>query len=171
MSVYQIITEENAVLRLKANTVTKFNAGLIRLLDNLKDTLHETERGVGLAAPQIGVSKRVFVVELPEDEAYYEMVNPELMEMEGSQEGWEGCLSVPGLEGLVPRAEKLRVRYTDREGQNHELFAEGYLARIIQHEYDHLEGVLFRGRAVAFHTPGEDEGDGDGNDDDEKVDS
>ena len=157
MAVYQIVKEGNPVLREKAKPITNVNDAAIRLLNNLRDTLWETDRGVGLAAPQIGISKRAFVVELKEQEAYYEMINPELSDLEGSEESWEGCLSTPGLEGLIPRAVKLKVSYTDREGNRRELQAEGYLARVIQHEIDHLEGVLFRDRAVAFHTDSGDE--------------
>ena len=157
MPVYQIVKEGNLVLREKAKPVARINDAVIRLLDNLRDTMRGADRGVGLAAPQIGISKRVFVAELPEDEAYYEMINPVLSDLEGQAEGWEGCLSVPGLEGLVPRAERLNVRYTDREGKEQTLIAEGYLARIIQHEYDHLEGVLFRDKSVAFHSPLDDD--------------
>ncbi|MCL1804904.1 MAG: peptide deformylase [Clostridiales bacterium] len=157
MAVYQIVREGSPVLRDKAKPITKVNDAAIRLLDNLRDTLRATERGVGLAAPQIGISKRAFVVELKDEELYLEIINPELTDFEGSEEGWEGCLSTPGLEGLIPRAAKMKLSYTDREENRCELKAEGYLARVIQHEYDHLEGVLFRDRAVSFHT--EEDGD------------
>lgn len=160
MAVYQILKEGNPVLREKAKPITKVNDAAIRLLNNLRDTLRDTERGVGLAAPQIGISKRAFVVELKESEAYYEMLNPELVDLEGNEEGWEGCLSLPGLEGLVPRAEKLKVNYIDREGCRRELLAEGYLARVIQHENDHLEGILFRDRALEYHTDFDEDGAG-----------
>ena len=148
MPVYQIVKEGNPVLREKAKPVKLVNDATIRLLDNLRDTLRESARGVGLAAPQIGISKRVFVVDLPDRELYFEIINPELSEMEGSEDGWEGCLSVPGLEGLIPRAQRIRVDYLDREGQACCLIAEGYIARIFQHEYDHLEGALIKDRAI-----------------------
>ncbi|MCL1848371.1 MAG: peptide deformylase [Clostridiales bacterium] len=153
MSVYQIVKEGNPVLREKAKPIAKVNDAAIRLLNNLKDTLRETPKGVGLAAPQIGISKRAFVVEIAEEELYYEMINPELMEMEGSEDAWEGCLSVPGLEGVVQRAGKLKVRYTDRESKQNELIAEGFLARVIQHENDHLNGVIFTDKATSFRDP------------------
>ena len=88
LAVYQIVTEGNTVLREKAKPITKVNEAAIRLLDNLRDTLRASERGVGLAAPQIGIGKRAFVVELPEDQLYYEMINPLLSEMEGEEEAW-----------------------------------------------------------------------------------
>ena len=150
LAVYQIIQEGNPVLKEKAKPVAKVNDAVARLLDHLRDTMRQTERGVGLGAPQIGIAKRVFVVEIEQEGIYYEMVNPELSVMEGREEGWEGCLSVPGLEGLVPRADRLKVKYLDRENRVCELLAEGYLARIIQHENDHLDGVLFHAKAVAL---------------------
>jgi len=148
LAVYQIINEKDGILREKAKAIPRVNNAIIRLLDNLRDTLHETRKGVGLSAPQIGISKRAFVVEVADEGIYYEMINPELSNMKGREEAWEGCLSVEGVEGFIPRAQKLRVVYTDREQQQRELVAEGYLARIIQHEYDHLEGLLFRDRAL-----------------------
>ncbi len=145
MAVYQIIKEGDPVLREKAKPIKTVNAAALRLLDNLRDTLFETETGVGLAAPQIGVSKQAVVIATEDD--YLEMINPQIIEKEGSEEGWEGCLSVPGVEGLVPRATKLVVRYYDREGRLCEAKAQDFLARVIQHEVDHLSGVLFTDRA------------------------
>ena len=145
MAVYQIIKEGDPVLREKAKPIKTVNAAALRLLDNLRDTLFETETGVGLAAPQIGVSKQAGVIATEDDSL--EMINPQIIEKEGSEEGWEGCLSVPGVEGLVPRATKLVVRYYDREGRLCEAKAQDFLARVIQHEVDHLSGVLFTDRA------------------------
>ena len=145
MAVYQIIKEGDPVLREKAKPIKTVNAAALRLLDNLRDTLFETETGVGLAAPQIGVSKQAVVIATEDDSL--EMINPQIIEKEGSEEGWEGCLSVPGVEGLVPRATKLVVRYYDREGRLCEAKAQDFLARVIQHEVDHLSGVLFTDRA------------------------
>ena len=153
LSIYQIVKEGNQVLREQAKPIGKINDAAIRLLDNLRDTLRDTPKGVGLAAPQIGISKRAFVVEIAEEGVYYEMINPVLSEAEGVEEAWEGCLSVPGLEGLIPRAGKLRVTFTDREGKPCEIVAEGFLARIVQHEYDHLDGVLFNDKATSFREP------------------
>ncbi|MEL7623616.1 MAG: peptide deformylase [Clostridiales bacterium] len=158
MAVYQIIKDGDPVLREKAKPITAVNDAAVRLLNNLRDTLRETARGVGLAAPQIGISKRAFVIEIADEDIYYEMINPQIIKMEGREEGWEGCLSVPGVEGLVPRAEKLKVKYLNREGQECELLAEGYLARVIQHENDHLDGILFTDKTIAFNTDSEEEG-------------
>ncbi len=158
MAVYQIIKDGDPVLREKAKPITAVNDAAIRLLNNLRDTLRETARGVGLAAPQIGISKRAFVIEIADEELYYEMINPQIIRMDGREEGWEGCLSVPGVEGLVPRAEKLKVKYLNREGQECELVAEGYLARVVQHENDHLDGILFTDKTIALNSDFEEEG-------------
>ena len=145
MAVYQILKEGDPVLREKAKPINKVNDAAKRLLDNLRDTLFETDTGVGIAAPQIGVSKQAVVIATEED--YLEMINPQIIDQEGSEEGWEGCLSVPGVEGLVPRATRVTARYYDREGRLCEVKAQDFLARVIQHEVDHLSGVLFIDRA------------------------
>jgi len=166
LAVYQILTEANPVLREKAKPIAKINDSTIRLLDNLRDTLHEVDRGVGLSAPQIGIAKRAFIVDytMEEEHFFYEMINPEILRFEGREEGWEGCLSVPVLEGLVPRAMRLTVVYMDREGRQCELVAEGFLAKVIQHETDHLNGVLFRDKAVEFRDRAEQEADAEDDD-------
>jgi peptide deformylase len=150
MGVYQIVKDGDPVLREKAKVIKEVTASTLRLLDNLKDTLHSTSNGVGLAAPQIGISKRAIVVETEED-GLLEMVNPEILSCEGQAEDWEGCLSCPGLEGVVPRATKISVRYLDRAGECQKLLAQDFLARIIQHEVDHLEGVLFIDKAHSIN--------------------
>lgn len=140
MAIYKIVTVPNEVLRQKAKKVEKINQGVIRVLDNMKDTMYQFD-GVGLAAPQIGISKRIIVVD-PGDN-YMEIINPEITERSGEQTGSEGCLSVPGVNGLVSRANQVVVRGMDRNSQIIEVEAEGLLARIFQHEIDHLDGVLF----------------------------
>jgi peptide deformylase len=150
MAVYQIVKEGDPVLREKAKAIKEITPSVIRLLDNLKDTLQSTSNGVGLAAPQIGISKRAIVVET-EETGLIEMVNPEIKSAEGQEEDWEGCLSCPGIEGMVSRATKVKVCYLNREGQKIELDAEDFLARVIQHEVDHLEGVLFIDRAQVIN--------------------
>jgi peptide deformylase len=158
LAVYQIVKEGNPVLREKAKPVKAVNEAAVRLLNNLRDTLRQTARGVGLAAPQIGISKRAMVIEIPEEDIYYEMINPRILHMEGQEEGWEGCLSVPGVEGLVARAEKLQVNYLNREGEERQLKAEGYLARVVQHENDHLDGILFTDKTIELHSNSEEKG-------------
>lgn len=108
--------------------------------------------GVGLAAPQIGVGKRVIVVDVSPVEteiAPLALVNPVIVEREGMVEGTEGCLSVPGIEGIVPRAESVLVRALDPQGQPVRIRAEGLLSRALQHEIDHLDGILFIDRIPA----------------------
>jgi peptide deformylase len=144
MAVYQVLTTPNEILRTKAAPVKTINAGVIRLLDNMRDTLYAFD-GVGLAAPQIGVSKRIIVVDIGDN--LIELINPEIISREGEQTGTEGCLSVPGTVGIVKRYNQVTVKGLDREGK--EIFYEGerLLARALQHEIDHLEGILFIDRA------------------------
>ncbi|HHW61043.1 MAG TPA: peptide deformylase [Syntrophomonadaceae bacterium] len=144
MAVYQVITNPDPVLRQKAIPVEKINAGVLRVLDNMKDTLYAAD-GIGLAAPQIGISKRMIVVDLGDN--LMELINPEIVQQEGVQNGTEGCLSVPGIIGWVDRAQKVTVRFLDREGQDQEIEAEDLLARCLQHEIDHLNGILFIDKA------------------------
>ncbi|MEN6349013.1 MAG: peptide deformylase [Syntrophomonas sp.] len=144
MAVYQVVTLPNDILRAKAAPVYKINGGVLRLLDHLRDTLYAFD-GVGIAAPQIGVSKRIIVIDTGEE--YYEVINPEIVEAEGVQTGSEGCLSVPGVVGRVKRAQKVVVEGQDREGQNLRIEASGLLAKAFQHEIDHLDGILFIDKA------------------------
>ncbi|MDD2433546.1 MAG: peptide deformylase [Clostridia bacterium] len=145
MAIYQIIKTGDQLLRQKAKKVEKITPQIGKLLDNLKDTLYATENGVGLAAPQIGVSKRVIVVDVDDD--LYELINPEIVQAEGSVIDTEGCLSVPDVIGDVTRAEKVLVKALNRQGEELEIWAEGLLARVFQHETDHLEGILFIDKA------------------------
>ncbi|MCG7407603.1 peptide deformylase [Paenibacillus sp. ACRRX] len=142
MAIRIIVHEPDPVLHEVAKEVTKFNANLHKLLDDMADTMYDAE-GVGLAAPQIGVLKRVIVVDVGDDNGLIEMVNPELIEMEGEQLGPEGCLSIPGLNGDVRRHQKIKVKGLDRNGEVFEMIAEDFLARAFQHEIDHLNGILF----------------------------
>ncbi len=142
MAIRIIVKEPDPVLREKAKTVTKFNANLHKLLDDMAETMYDAE-GVGLAAPQIAILKRVIVVDVGDEQGLIEMVNPEIVHTEGEQLGPEGCLSIPGINGDVMRPNKLKVRGQDRNGSFFELEAEGFLARAFFHEIDHLNGVLF----------------------------
>ena len=146
MAVFKIIRYgEDEVLREKAKPVTNINDGVHRLLDNLRDTMYNN-KGVGLAAPQIGVLKRVIVVDA--GEGFYELVNPEILEASGKETDVEGCLSIPGLVGEVERAARVVVRGLDRHGAEVKVEAAGFFARALQHEIDHLDGILFIDRAV-----------------------
>lgn len=153
--IYPIRLYGDPVLRRKALPVEDFS-GLKKLAEDMLETMFEA-RGVGLAAPQIGLSQRLFVAveyaDEPEGEErplrdlvrrVYVVANPVLLHQEGRVEGTEGCLSLPGLYSEeVPRAERIRVAYQDEEGQERTLELEGYMARVFQHEMDHLDGVLF----------------------------
>jgi peptide deformylase len=145
VAVYQIVEIGDPVLREKAKVVTKFNASLEKLLTNMADTMYDAE-GVGLAAPQIGVSKRVVVVDV--GEGLLELVNPRIIEWKGEDTAQEGCLSIPGRQGNVKRAEWVKVQYQDRTGQEKVMEGDGLLARALQHEIDHLEGILFVDKLV-----------------------
>lgn len=140
MAVYQIIEIGADILRDKAKEVKEVNASIIKLLDNMVDTMDAAE-GVGLAAPQIGVSKRVVVVRV--EDVLTELVNPVILEKEGECVAEEGCLSIPDRTGDVVRSAKIRVQGLNRQGELCDIYAERLLARALQHEIDHLEGVLF----------------------------
>ena len=135
-----ILKMGDPLLRKISKPVTEFDAKLWQLLDDLQDTLHHAE-GLGLAAPQVGVLKRVCIVEY--DDVLYELVNPRLVKSSGKCVDNEGCLSVVGFRGLVERPEKIDITYFDRNGTEQNLHAEGYFARVFLHEMDHLDGILF----------------------------
>ncbi len=140
MAVFQIVKIGDNILREKAKPVSKINSNIHKLLDNMKDTM-EHANGVGLAAPQIGVSKRVIIVDI--GEGLIELINPEIIKSSGKSTDVEGCLSVPDVNGEVTRADKVVVVGLNRKGEKVEIKAEGLLARALQHEIDHLDGILF----------------------------
>ncbi|WP_020615365.1 peptide deformylase [Paenibacillus daejeonensis] len=151
MAIRFIVKDPDPVLREQAKTVTKFNSNLHKLLDDMADTMYHAE-GVGLAAPQIGIQKRVIIVDTgEEDGGLIEMVNPEIMEREGEQMGPEGCLSIPGLNGDVKRSLRVKLRGQDRHGNPMTIDAKEFQARAFQHEVDHLNGVLFTDLAVKVY--------------------
>lgn len=145
MAVYKIITDPDPVLRQKSLTVKNINAGVLRVLANMCDTLYAAD-GVGLAAPQIGISKRIIIVD-PGDQLI-QIINPEIIYSEGEQNGSEGCLSVPGKVGWLKRAHKVIVKGLNPNGEIIEIEAIDFLARILQHEIDHLDGILFPDKAT-----------------------
>jgi len=130
--------------------VTKVDASIVRLLDDLAETMYAAP-GVGLAAPQIGVSLRVCVVKGDENQLYG-LVNPVIVKAEGSQVGYEGCLSIPGWVGEVERYEKVLVKGLNRRGKEVRIKASGFTARAFQHEIDHLDGILFTDRLTSLDT-------------------
>ncbi len=153
MALRNIVKKGDEVLAKKCRVVTDFNPRLHKLLDDMRETLLNSG-GVGLAAPQVGVLRRaVLVIDTnQEEEPVIELINPEIVEREGEQEGPEGCLSIPNVWGIVKRPEKVRVRAQDRNGEFFEVEGEGLTARAFCHELDHLEGVLFDLRAERMLT-------------------
>jgi peptide deformylase len=139
------------VLREKAAPVAELSDEVRQLIADMFDTMY-AEEGVGLAAPQVGESQRVIVVDPREDDVQpFALVNPEILEFsEDVERGEEGCLSIPGLREIVERSWAVRVRGLDQHGQPVEFEAEGFLARILQHEVDHLDGILFLDRVSAL---------------------
>ena len=154
MAARKIITVPEPVLRRKAHKVTDFGADLQTLIDDMVETMREAP-GVGLAAPQVNVSQRVIVVEFGDDEneeipaKLFTVVNPEIVRPSlETENGNEACLSVPGFLGEVERHISLTVKGMNRHGQPVRIKAKGWLARIFQHEIDHLDGVLYTDRAL-----------------------
>jgi len=168
MSLRTIVTLPEPVLRRKARAVTKFDKNLQTLIDDMIDTMRDAP-GVGLAAPQVGVSERVIVVEYAEPEEVeegeepievepklYVMVNPEIVKSSPETViGVEGCLSIPALVGEVERAQEVRIKGLNRYGQPMKLKVDGWLARIFQHEIDHINGVVFTDHATRVWQPEE----------------
>jgi peptide deformylase len=148
--VRQILNFEHPVLREKAKKVARVDPSIQRLIDDLTETMLEAP-GAGLAANQIGVPLRVCVVK-GDDKQIWGLVNPELVKREGSQIGYEGCLSYPGWVGEVERAETVVVKGRNRHGKEIRIKSSGFTARAFQHELDHLDGVLFTDRLTSLDT-------------------
>ena len=141
MAIHKIITAENPILRKKAKKVHRFDPSIQRLINDMFETMHAAN-GVGLAAPQIAQSIRVFVAAY--EDRKIAMVNPEIIKAEGEEPGTEGCLSIPGYAGdNIRRATMVIVKGQNARGKEIRERAEGWLARILQHEIDHLDGILF----------------------------
>lgn len=141
MAIREVITgESNEALRKISKPVTSITKHITTLLDDMKETLH-IEEGAGLAAPQVGVLRRIAVVEY--EDKYYELINPRIIKSSGEVIDEEGCLSIIGVRGTVKRPETLTVEYIDRNGKKHKEEITGMPARIFCHEIDHLDGILF----------------------------
>ena len=135
-----VVQTGDPVLRQKCAEVKAFNKDLWTLLDDMKETVR-AESGAGLAAPQIGISLRVVVIDV--EEGFFELINPVIFSTKGEQTGPEGCLSVKGKQGTVTRPYKVKAEYRDRYGKKHKLTADGFFARAVCHELDHLDGKLY----------------------------
>ena len=149
MAIRKIRTNPDPVLREKAKTINKISAPIIRLLDDMAETMYAAN-GVGLAAPQIGIGKRLVVIDVQNGNGLLKLVNPVITQKNGAEVAIEGCLSFPGIAGEVERAEEVTVKALDPEGKELEIKATGLLARALQHEIDHLDGVLFVDRVIRF---------------------
>ena len=160
MSLREIVTIPDEVLRKKAHKVTNFDKDLITLVDDMFETMRQAP-GVGLAAPQIALSQRVIVVEYGEEDEKpksFAVINPEIIKTSTETEmGIEGCLSIPNLVGEVERFSSIVIRGFNKFGKPVKIKSSGWLARIFQHEIDHLEGILFTDRATRIWQPPQEE--------------
>lgn len=158
MALRNIVKDGDDILRKNARTVAEIDQRVKTLVEDMADTMREGH-GVGIAAPQVGVLKRIFVaIPFPEeDETPRVFINPELLSQEGTQTGDEGCLSVPGYVGTVERPMKIKLKATDLEGNTNVFEFEEYAAVIICHEYDHLDGILYTDKATNIRAASYDE--------------
>ncbi len=154
MALRTIVEKGDPLLNKKSREVTEINERILQLLDDMIETMRSAN-GVGIAAPQVGVLRRVVVVEL--DDVLYELINPVILEAEGDQYGEEGCLSLPGLVGSVHRPQYVKIEAQGRDGEKHVYEGRDLLARAFCHELDHLEGVLYDEKADNLHYPEQDD--------------
>lgn len=154
MAIRNIVTEGDEILRKKCREVAEVTPRIQTTLDDMVETMRNS-MGVGLAGPQVGIMRRMFVAE-PEPGKVFYMINPVITHMEGSQSCEEGCLSIPGMIGTVERPEKITIEALDREGKKVVYDLEGFEANVMCHEYDHLDGILFTDKATNVHDGSED---------------
>ena len=157
MALRKIVVKGDEILGKKCKPVKDITPRIAELMHDMVDTMNEAD-GVGLAAPQVGIMKRLFVArpfidaENPEDDIVYFMINPEITYREGSQESSEGCLSVPGYMGLVDRPQKIRIKAQNLDGEWNEFEFCDFPATVMCHEYDHLDGILYCDIAKDYMT-------------------
>lgn len=149
MAIRKIVTHPAEILEQKCKEVALFDRKLAKVLDDMYDTMIEND-GVGLAAPQIGLNARIAIVDIDDESGTIEMINPRILKTSGEQTGPEGCLSFPGLYGEVTRPNYVKIEAFDRKGRKYTLEAEEFLARAIQHEIDHLDGILFTSKVLRY---------------------
>lgn len=147
MALRQVRIDGDPILRKESKPVRKITDRIEILLEDMVETM-EVEEGVGLAAPQVGVLRRIIVIDI--GEGPIKMINPEIYSESGEEVGPEGCLSVPGKAGTVERPKELKVKYMDENGEKQDLEAEGFLARVICHEIDHLNGILYTDKVIDY---------------------
>ncbi len=145
MALRNIRVEGDEILRKRSREISEINDRVLTLIQDMKDTMYHAE-GVGLAAPQIGILKRIVVIDVGNGPIV--LINPEIVNVQGSQIDLEGCLSVPGVQGKVERPQKVTVKALNEKGEMFELEGEGLLARAFCHEIDHLNGTLFIDKVI-----------------------
>ena len=142
MAILKVTTMDNTVLHQKAKRVRNIDNSIQKLIDDMIDTMRYTE-GVGLAAPQVGIPLQVVVIELPEEEEIITLINPEVVKRSGEREVTEGCLSLPGYRGEIKRSKSVTVKGRDRHGKQIRIKADGLLAHALEHEIDHINGIVY----------------------------
>lgn len=147
MALRNIRIDDDPILREVSKPVRKITPRILELLDDMLDTMYDAQ-GVGLAAPQVGILRRVVVVDI--GEGPIKMINPEILEKKGSDIAAEGCLSVPNLAGTVDRPTNVKARYINIDGEEVIIDAQGFLARAICHELDHLDGILYTDKVIEY---------------------
>lgn len=147
MATRQIRFKDDEILRKKSRKVEKITPMIKILLDDMAETMYEAD-GCGLAAPQVGILRRVITIDVGDDNGLIELINPVIVEQEGEQTKAEACLSLPGESGVVKRPEKVKVKAINRNGEEFEIEGEGLLAIALCHEIDHLDGILYTDKMI-----------------------
>ncbi len=150
MAIYDIVKFPNPVLTTPASPVSRVTQNVVRVLENMAETM-KAANGIGLAAPQVNILKRIAVVDVEDGKGRLDLINPVILEGRDEELGPDGCLSIPGLYGDTPRFKWIRVQMWDRNGMHVEFEETGFRARCIQHEIDHLDGILFTSKAVRLY--------------------
>lgn len=151
MAIRKIRTDGDEILRKKSKEVKEINDKIITLLDDMADTMYHNN-GVGLAAPQVGILKRIVVIDVDDENGLLELINPKIIYTEGEQCESEGCLSIPGVYGQVKRPAKVIVKAMNRKGEEITIEGTELLAVALCHEIDHLDGILFKDKAVKLEN-------------------
>ncbi len=154
MAIYEIVKFPNPVLTTPASEVAKITANLLRVLDNMYETM-KFANGIGLAGPQVNILKRIAVVDVEDGKGRLDLINPVILDGRDEEVGPDGCLSIPGIYGDTKRYKWIRVRMQNREGQFIEFEETDFRARCIQHEIDHLDGILFTSKAIRLYRDDE----------------
>lgn len=157
MSLLSIVKYPAEILEKECSKVIKFDSKLRKLIKDMYETMIDAD-GVGLAAPQIGIDQQIAIVNIDDESPTFELINPIILEQRGEQVGPEGCLSFPGLYGEVKRYQYIKVKAQNTDGEFYIIEAEDFLARAIQHEIDHLQGILFTTKVTRYYEEGEIEG-------------